>query len=146
MYSEELRSKLIYSGLKVTPQRLAVFEALHELKDHPTTECIVDFIKRNHPNISTGTVYKTLDTFAEKGLVAKVKTERDIMRYDAIQEKHHHLYCAESERIEDYYDEGLDNLIEHYFEQKKIKGFRIKDIKLQIIGNFTAKNPDYKKL
>jgi Fur family transcriptional regulator, peroxide stress response regulator len=139
MLIEEVRTTLIKSGLKITPQRLAILEALHELHDHPNADNIIDYIRKFHPNVSTGTVYKTLDTFAEKGIVKKVKTDRDIMRYDAIQEKHHHLYCAESERIEDYYDNGLDELIEQYFKQKNIPGFKIKDIKLQIIGNFTTK-------
>jgi Fur family transcriptional regulator, peroxide stress response regulator len=61
------------------------------------------------------------------------------MRYDYVKEKHHHLYCAESERIEDYYDKELDKLLENYLKKKTIPNFKIKDIKLQIVGNFTDK-------
>ena len=92
------------SNLKVTPQRVAVLEALNNLKDHPTADRIKEYVVKNHPNIAVGTIYKTLETFVEKGLVKKVKTERDIMRYDAILDKHHHLYCEDTERIEDFFD------------------------------------------
>jgi Fur family peroxide stress response transcriptional regulator len=58
------------------------------------------------------------------------------MRYDAILEKHHHLYCADSDRIEDYYDEELNKVLEKYFIKKNIPGFEIKEIRLQISGKF----------
>ena len=58
------------------------------------------------------------------------------MRYDALMEKHHHLYCTASERIEDFEDPELDKLLIDYFNEKKIKGFKVKDITLQINGKF----------
>ena len=58
------------------------------------------------------------------------------MRYDAVLSKHHHLYCAETERIEDYEDEKLNLLINEYFKKIKIKNFKVQDIKLQITGKF----------
>jgi Fur family peroxide stress response transcriptional regulator len=139
MKSEDIRKSLIEKGLKVTPQRLAVLEAVIELGNHPTADKITEFIKRNHPNIAVGTIYKTLETFVEKELVKRVKTDKDIMRYDAILEKHHHLYCAKSDRIEDYYDEELNKLLERYFKNKKLDNFTIEDIKLQIVGTFINK-------
>lgn len=123
-------------GLKITPQRVAVLEAIMELRNHPSAEKICEYIRHKHPNISTATVYKVLDALVECQLVKKVKTDEDMMRYDAILEKHHHLYCSESERIEDYMDDELNKLIENYFEKKKIPDFKIEDIKLQIIGKF----------
>ena len=126
------------SNLKVTPQRVAVLEALNNLKNHPTADKIKEYVVKNHPNIAVGTIYKTLETFVDKGLVKKVKTEKDVMRYDAILDKHHHLYCEETERIEDFFDNQLDNMIEKYFKKKKIPNFKVKDIKLQIIGTFNS--------
>ena len=124
------------SNLKVTPQRIAVLEALNNLKNHPTADKIKEYVVKNHPSISVGTIYKTLETFVDKGLVKKVKTEKDVMRYDAILENHHHLYCEDTERIEDFFDDELDTMIEKYFQRKKIPNFKVKDIKLQIIGTF----------
>ena len=136
MMSKKLTVRLSEAGLKITPQRIAVLEAVIELQNHPTAEKIIDFIKANHPNIATGTVYKTLETFVEKGMINKVKTDRDIMRYDAMTDPHHHLYCSSSDRIEDFIDPELTMMIEGYFNKHKIPNFKIEDIKLQVIGEF----------
>lgn len=133
---DQILEKLKQKGLKVTPQRVAIFEAVLNLRHHPSAEKIINYIKIKHPNISTGTVYKVLDTLVENSLLKKVKSERDVMRYDAILHQHHHLYCEQTERIEDFDDPDLDQLIAQYFEKKKIKGFTIKDITLQINGEF----------
>ncbi len=130
------REKLQEKGLKVTPQRVAIYDAIFKLKNHPTAENVIEYIKANHPNISVGTVYKVLDSLVENELLKKVKTEKDIMRYDAVLSNHHHLYCAETDRIEDYEDEKLNVLINEYFEKNKIKNFKVQDIKLQITGKF----------
>lgn len=132
----EIRNKLIEKGLKVTPQRIAILEAIIKLNNHPTADNIIDYIRNNHPNIATATVYKVLDALAANELIKKVKTERDVMRYDAVMESHHHLYCSESDRIEDFIDTELNELIEKYFEKKKIPDFKIEDVRLQIIGKF----------
>ena len=134
--SNFFREALQEKGLKVTPQRVAIYEAIVRLKNHPTAENIIEYIKENHPNISVGTVYKVLDSLVENSLLKKVKTEKDIMRYDAILSNHHHLYCSETDRIEDYEDEKLNSLINKYFKKNKIKNFKVQDIKLQITGKF----------
>ena len=84
MNIQDLRKKLVDKGLKVTPQRIAVLESVFTLENHPTAENIIDFVRRNHPNIATGTVYNILDTLVEYKIISKVKTELDVMRYDAI--------------------------------------------------------------
>ncbi|MFO7922810.1 MAG: Fur family transcriptional regulator [Bacteroidales bacterium] len=132
----ELRSRLKEKGLKVTPQRVAVYQALIRLNNHPTAENVADYVRNEHPNIATGTVYNILETFTDKELVKKVKTEKDVMRYDAMMENHHHIYCEDSEKIEDYFDNDLDELLYKYFKKKKIPGFNISEIRTQIVGKF----------
>jgi Fur family peroxide stress response transcriptional regulator len=117
---------------------VAIYEAIVKLKNHPTAENVIEYIKINHPNISVGTVYKVLDSLVENELLNKVKTEKDIMRYDAVLSNHHHLYCTETDRIEDYEDENLNKLINEYFKENKIINFKVKDIKLQITGKFKS--------
>lgn len=134
-FTEKLKEK----GLKVTPQRVAIYDAIVKLKNHPSAENIIEYIKKNHPHIAVGTVYKVLDSLVENNLLRKVKTEKDIMRYDALLSNHHHLYCAETDRIEDFEDENLNALINNYFKTRRIKNFKIKDVKLQITGTFNNK-------
>ena len=52
-------------GMKVTPQRVAIYEAIVKLNNHPTAEIVIDYIKANNPNISVGSVYKVLDSLVE---------------------------------------------------------------------------------
>ena len=139
MIVAEVIEKLKQKNLRVTPQRVAIFETICKLNNHPTAENIISKIRKDHPYISVGTVYNVLDSLVEKDLLERVKTENGILRYDPVLSKHHHLYCLETGRIEDYEDLELDELIDGYFQKKGIHHFQIKDIKLEIIGNFKNK-------
>ena len=134
--NDMIKEKLIECGLKVTPQRIAILEAVYILNNHPTAENIITYIRKTHPNIASGTVYKVLYTLVANKIIKKIKTEKDIMRYDGIIDQHHHLFGSESDRIEDYTDTKLDKLLEEYFKKKKIHGFKVEEIKLQINGRF----------
>ena len=136
MADKEVIKILAENNLKVTPQRVAVLEVIIGIGNHPSAEDIVDYIRMNFPHVPIGTVYKILDAFVQKGIIQRVKTDNDIMRYDAVLQKHHHLYSADSERIEDFYDDELYKIITEYFKKKKIPDFTINDFKLQIIGKF----------
>lgn len=138
MKPEDYRSKLKERGLRVTPQRLAVFEAVDLLHDHPTAEEVSQFIRRKHPDIALGTVYKTLETLAERDILKRVKTDSGLLRYDAVNDNHHHIYCAVCDKIEDYYDSELTEMIYSYFQKKQIPEFTIEDIKLQIVGRYNS--------
>ena len=132
----KIRNLISGKGLKVTPQRMRVLEAIYLLDNHPTAENILEYIRRNDPNIGYGTVYKVLETLVEHNLIVKVKTEKDVMRYDGILENHHHLYCKQCDYIEDYHNEKLDKLLTDFFHENEIDNFIIEDIKLSINGNF----------
>jgi Fur family peroxide stress response transcriptional regulator len=142
---DNFQQMLKLKDLKVTPQRLAILEAVYELANHPTADNIIEYIRKVHPNIAIGTVYKVLDVLVENKLIRKVKTDKDIMRYDGILDNHHHLYCAESERIEDYMDNELDQILVTYFQQKGIPGFQIDEIRLQINGKFKSTKKQYER-
>ncbi|MBN2611450.1 MAG: transcriptional repressor, partial [Bacteroidales bacterium] len=99
--SIELRDLISAKGIKVTPQRMRVLEAIYKLNNHPTAENILNYIRKNDPNIGSGTVYKVLETLVENNLIKKVQTEKDVMLYDGVLEHHHHLYCIQCDYIED---------------------------------------------
>lgn len=127
------------AGLKVTPQRVAVLEAVYTLEGHPSSDEVSKYVNKLHPGIALGTIYNILDSLTEKGILKRVKTDKGVMLYDSVGRKHHHLYCDESDRIEDFYDDELDAMLEAYFKKKKITGFEIRDIKLQLVGKFKQK-------
>ena len=136
MNIESLKIKLRDKGLKATPKRLSILEAIIELKNHPTAKEIIKYIRNQNQNIATATVYKALDIMVARNVIIKVDTEKQIIRYDAILEPHHHLYSAESSIIKDYKNEEINKILEKYFKKNKIQDFDIEEIKLQIIGKF----------
>jgi Fur family transcriptional regulator, peroxide stress response regulator len=141
---QSLKEKLSGHGLKVTSQRLVIYQNLLMHDDHPSAEIIYDRIKHEHPSISLATVYKTLDTLVESGLAKKVKTGDDLLRFDAKTGNHSHLYCSNTNRIIDYEDEELHAMLEDYFNRKKLDNFRINDFQLQINGEILNKNKTIK--
>jgi Fur family peroxide stress response transcriptional regulator len=125
-------------GLKITPQRLSILSTILGQETHPSVDQILKSIRKQHPGIATGTVYKVLDTLIKHGLIKRVKTDKGIMRYDGITENHHHLYCTDSDNIKDYKNPLLDELLYNFFKKNQIENFKIEDVKLQINGKFTT--------
>jgi Fur family peroxide stress response transcriptional regulator len=133
---KNIREILTDNGLKVTPQRVAVYEAISKMNSHPNADAIIESIKKKYPNIAVGTVYNTLETFAEKGIIRRIKTNGDVMRYDAVLHRHHHLYSIDARRIEDYYDEELNQYVVDFMKKRNIPNFTIEDVNVQIVGRF----------
>jgi len=132
---DEIKNKLIEKGLRITPQRLSILEAIYNI-NHPTADDIIKYITQKHSNIAIGTVYKVLEKFVDIGLIKKITTEKDIIRYDGLLIHHHHLHSSESDLIKDYIDEELDEILKEYFNKKKLNNFKIEELTLQIKGKF----------
>lgn len=137
---EELKQQLTENGLKATHQRILLLEAFLLSQEHPTAEKLYNQVKTKSPALSLGTVYKTLDAFTDVGLIKKVKTAEDTVRYDFNTHSHHHLFCQKTNKIIDYEDEELKELLYDYFEKKGIDNFDIKDIQLQLTGEIKDEN------
>lgn len=93
----ELKAK----GLRITPQRYAVYASLKTRTDHPTAEQLLDAINRHFPTSSQATVYNSLQTLCQVGLVREVLLEHGVARYDANIQPHHHCMCRQCGRISD---------------------------------------------
>ena len=138
MKNQDLNQIIKASGLRVTPQRIAVLDALQKSK-HPSADKLIELIRKSNPHIAVGTIYKVLETFVINNLAKKVDTQQDVMRYDAILEPHHHLYCENTGRIEDYYDDELTNIVSEYLKKKNPQNFKVSEVKIQLVGNFNDK-------
>lgn len=113
-------------GLKVTPQRIAIYRELAKTDQHPSTEMIYKRIKDYYPNISLTTVYRTLETFERLGLISVVNVLYNAARYDANLNPHHHIVCVNCKKIEDVYDETLDDTkINTDIEDYTVTGFSV---------------------
>jgi Fur family peroxide stress response transcriptional regulator len=107
---DEIRARFKAKKVPLTHQRLAVFEELSARHDHPSAEALYESLKRAYPSLSLATVYKTLQTLHEMGMIARVDSPAAQARYDAIVETHHHAVCTACGRIEDLFMPALDRL------------------------------------
>lgn len=88
-------------GVKITPQRRAIFECLQSRRDHPTAEEIFRQVRRGHPSLSFATVYNTLQLLQEMGQVREIIVDELRRRYDVNTRAHHHAICRRCRRIQD---------------------------------------------
>ena len=124
---EKLKEILHQNGLKVTPQRISVYDALKSDTLHPSPETIYKRVYIKFPTISKATVYRILETFEKKGIVSVVSSLNNTIRYDPLTSQHHHIICKKCNKIVDIVDTDLDNLTvpEQVKKENKLIGFSI---------------------
>lgn len=95
-------------GLKVTPQRRAIFEVLHGNPDHPTAEGIYARVSQDMPTISLRTVYQVLNDLADMGELAQLDLGTGSSRFDPNLDPHHHLVCESCGTVLDVHGDIAD--------------------------------------
>ncbi|MBM3293477.1 MAG: transcriptional repressor [Candidatus Aminicenantes bacterium] len=98
------------NGLRITPQRTAIYEELLKAKDHPTADDIYRRIVKKIPNISFDTVNRTLLTFSKIGMTKVVEGYGQAKRYDPDIGIHHHFRCIRCGRIIDFLNKDYDDI------------------------------------
>ena len=104
---KEIAQILREKGLKVTPQRIAVYNMLMNTYEHPNAEMIYKTLEPTNPTMSLATVYKTLDFFKQLGLVQELNVGEPSSRYDAVVQCHPHTVCKVCGKVEDLHMEQL---------------------------------------
>ena len=97
-------------GLKITPQRSAIYQELLKAKDHPSADDIYKRIVKKIPNISFDTINRTLLTFSKIGITNVVEGYGQAKRYDPDMETHHHFRCIQCGSIIDFHNKEYDNI------------------------------------
>ena len=97
-------------GLKVTPQRVAVYRELLKTDEHPSAETLHKRVKKIFPSISLDTVNRTLLTLDEIGAAQVVEGSGDVKRYDADMAEHQHFKCIKCKRIIDFHHKPFDDI------------------------------------
>lgn len=87
--------------LKLTPQRLAVYQFLKSTDEHPSAETIYKGLQENYPTMSLATVYKALKTLVEVNLVQEINIGEGNFRYDGNPNEHAHIQCINCSKVED---------------------------------------------
>jgi Fur family transcriptional regulator, peroxide stress response regulator len=93
------RDLLRQLGLRSTPQRLAIVREVFS-RNHPTVGEIYDSVRIGFPTIGLQTVYNTLHTMAQRGLVRELSFS-SATRFDGNMRPHANLVCRNCGRIDD---------------------------------------------
>lgn len=80
-------------GLRLTPQRELILDAVANQGEHATFEEICARVQALNPNISKATVYRTLETFSRYRLIHRNQIAGGDVHELASEEDHHHLIC-----------------------------------------------------
>jgi Fe2+ or Zn2+ uptake regulation protein len=80
---ETFKDFLASKGLRVTNQRLAIFDAAYDHPDHFTAEDLLENARQIDASVSRATVYRALPILTESGLIREVDVGRDYKFYMA---------------------------------------------------------------
>ncbi len=105
-----LTEQLLASGLRYTPQRQMVLEVLVAQPGHITADTVLAAVQARYPHVNKTTVYRTLETLGQQGLVAVIHQGGRSDVYELRESRHHHLRCNVCDAELEVPDSVLDPL------------------------------------
>jgi Fe2+ or Zn2+ uptake regulation protein len=117
--------------LAVTHQRTIIYEALFSMSGHPSPEQVYERVRQQIPSISLATVYKTINTFLETGIVREASLHHGSIRLDSSLEPHHHVFCTKCKAIFDLEPEAIGPVL---MKGTLPHGFRVRRISIEVLG------------
>jgi Fe2+ or Zn2+ uptake regulation protein len=85
--------RLRHAGGRVTPQRRIVLEALVDTQPHPSADDVAARIAETAPEIHLSTVYRTLHTLTEIGVITHVHLDHGRSVFHFAHDDDPHLVC-----------------------------------------------------
>jgi len=116
-------------GIRVTPQRLAVYRALAEDLAHPTAESVYTRLSKQLPGLSQATIYRTLQSLEDENLIRRVSSPGAIGRFDANIDPHQHLLCRVCGSLKDISIPALHSAV-----IPKVSGFTVEELDIRLVG------------
>lgn len=129
--THEIARRLRQIGQRPTPQRMMILGVLAEQGRHLTAEAIYDQVQREYPSINLSTVYRTLETFRDHGLVSETDLGGGVRQFELLDRPHHHLICLRCGDIQELPAAALDPLQE---QLRATHGFQARLDHLAIFG------------
>ncbi len=118
---EYLSNELKKKNIRLSHHRVKVLEYLTHHQCHPTVEQIFNELQKEVPTLSKTTIYNTLNTLVQTGLVRVISIEENETRYDIITDNHGHFKCETCGTIYNF-EINIDS-----FETKELDQFKIRD-------------------
>ena len=112
-------------------QRQMVLDVVKNRTKHPTADKVYEILKKDHPEISLGTVYRNLNLLAEMGEISRVETSSVKDHFDGNQHPHAHFVCRKCGGV---FDLNLD-ISQLLQSAKGVEGsFQVEDCKVLVQG------------
>ena len=99
--------------MKYSKQREMILNCIKSNPIHPTADTIYETLKKDHPNLSLGTVYRNLNQLAEHGMIQKVSIPGYADRFDGTLSSHHHFLCLTCQNVMDLEVAQFDIMKQH---------------------------------
>ena len=135
---ETFRSILKGKGLKATPQRIAVHEAMLNL-GHASADMVVEKLSSEGVDVTVSSVYNILSTLADLKIYGRRTSSNNKMYFDVNTFKHFHLYDTMNHTFSDVIDDALYQQIEGKLLERRFKGYKIDGIDVQILAHSSVK-------
>ncbi|MEX0701113.1 MAG: Fur family transcriptional regulator [Planctomycetales bacterium] len=133
--AEKFREYLATQGQRLTPERAAIVEEVFSDHEHFDAEELVERLTRrnNRRRVSRPTVYRTLKSMEQAGLLRKVaRTDgRDVYEHDYGYPQHDHLICKKCGALIEFHNAGIRTILE---EIAADRGFRMSGHRLEVHG------------
>ncbi len=100
------------NGLRITQQRVLIYEILDSNRIHPTVDMLYKLVSDVDDSIGIATVYKTIDAFKASGIVRELKCENTPARYDIDTARHAHFECSKCNNFSDIMFVDVDKIID----------------------------------
>ena len=128
----DIESKCIKQGVRLTDQRKLVAKVMSESKDHPDVDELHRRVNKLDSKISIATVYRTVKLFEEAGILSKHDFKGNKARYEqAPQEHHDHLIDINTGDIIEFVDQDIEKLQKNVAEKL---GYKLVDHRLELYG------------
>jgi len=107
--ADPLHADLKRCGVKLTHQRMVIYQEIAKSREHPDAESICKAVRKKLPMVSLDTVYRTLWLLQDLGLIHALRS-RDRVRFDGNKSAHHHFVCRKCGQLLDFYSPEYDRL------------------------------------
>ncbi len=106
------------AGQKVTPQRMLILTTVRHASQHVTASAILEQVRRSYPYVDPSTVYRTLASARELGIVSETNMGSGDNQFEWVgKDRHHHLICRSCGSVISLDNSYLDGLAAALFDE-----------------------------
>lgn len=98
--------------MKITKIRSAIIYFFNNTNRPLSYDEIIDYLKKRKISFNRSTVFRNLNFLLENNFLIKVNFGDGKIRYELKnKDHHHHIVCKKCNRVIDFYDKDLDEIV-----------------------------------